>query len=63
MEKKYKKIILGIGLGAIVALTCGAFLDFYPFLGDDLIVREIQFCTFLLCIVVAICTVILLRKK
>ena len=46
MKKQSKKIILSIGIGTIVALVCGAFLSFYPFIGDDLIVREIQFCTF-----------------
>ena len=63
MKKQSKKIILSIGIGTIVALVCGAFLSFYPFIGDDLIVREIQFCTFVVCITVAICTVFDIASK
>lgn len=33
MKKQSKKIILSIGIGTIVALVCGAFLSFYPFIG------------------------------
>lgn len=58
MKKQSKKIILSIGIGTIVALVCGAFLSFYPFIGDDLIVREIQFCTFIVCITIAICCIL-----
>ena len=63
MKKQSKKIILSICIGTIVALVCGAFLSFYPFIGDDLIVREIQFCTFVVCITVAICTAIIISKQ
>ena len=62
MKKQSKKIILSIGIGTIVALVRGAFLSFYPFIGDDLIVREIQFCTFIVCITIAICTAIIISK-
>lgn len=54
-----KRRIIYIVLGVILALICGAFLDFHPFLGDELIVREIQFCTFIICVVMAICTAII----
>jgi len=60
MNKQSKNIILSIGI--IVALVCGAFLNFHPFIGDDLIVREIQFCTFIVCITIAICTAIIISK-
>lgn len=63
MEKQYKKLLLYVGLGVIVTLICGAFLSFYPFLGDDLIVREIQFCTFVICMVIAICTVQIISRR
>lgn len=63
MEKQKKKIVLCIAVGVIVALICGAFLSFYPFLGDDLVVREIQFCTFIICVVIAICTAIIISKN
>ena len=32
-------------------------------IGDDLIVREIQFFTFVVCITVAICTAIIISKQ
>lgn len=57
MEKKDKKTLLYSCLCVIGALTCGAFLDFYPFLGDDLVVREIQYCTFVICMTIVICAV------
>lgn len=63
MEKENKKIILYIGIGVGIALICGAFFDFYPFLGNDLVVREIQFCTFVICIVMAICTAVIISKR
>lgn len=63
MNKQSKNIILSIGIGTIVALVCGAFLNFHPFIGDDLIVREIQFCTFIVCITIAICTAIIISKQ
>lgn len=64
MNKKVpKKFTFHVGLGVIIALTCGAYLDFYPFLGDDLIVREIQFCTFIICLVVSICAVSIMKNK
>ena len=62
MNKQSKNIILSIGIGTLVALVCGAFLNFHPFIGDDLIVREIQFCTFIVCITIAICTAIIISK-
>lgn len=63
MDKRNKKIMIFIGLGVVGILTCGAFLNFYPFLGDDLVVREIQFCTFVICMVMAVCTVLIISKK
>ena len=63
MEQQAKKLVLYIAIGVILALVCGAFLDFYPFLGDDLVVREIQFCTFIICIVIAICTAVIISRK
>ncbi len=63
MEKQNKKMILYIAIGVLLALTVGAFLDFHPFLGDDLVVREIQFCTFVICVVMAICTAVIISKR
>lgn len=53
---KQNKRLLCIGLCVIGALICEAFLDFYPFVGDDLVVREIQSCTFITCMTIAVCT-------
>jgi undecaprenyl pyrophosphate phosphatase UppP len=63
MDQQAKKLVLYIAIGVIITLVCGAFLDFYPFLGDDLVVREIQFCTFIICTVIAICTAVIISKK
>lgn len=58
-----KKFLFHVGVGVVIALICGAFLSFYPFLGDDLVVREIQFCTFVISMVIAICTKYILSEK
>ena len=63
MDKQTKKLVLYIAVSVISVLICGAFLDFFPFLGDDLIVREIQFCTFVICMVIAVCTALIISKK
>lgn len=63
MDKQTKKLVLYIAVSVIIVLICGAFLDFFPFLGDDLIVREIQFCTFVICMVIAVCTALIISKK
>lgn len=62
MNKMPFKVIFGIALGVVVALFCFAMLNFYPFLGDDLVVREIQSCTFIICMVIAICTCIIISQ-
>ena len=54
--------VLWGGIGVIGLLVFGAFFEFYPFLGDDIVVREIQFCTFAICMVVMICTAIIIYK-
>lgn len=63
MDKQTKNVVLYITVGVVIALVCGAFLDFHPFLGDDLVVREIQFCTFIICVVISLCTAIIISKK
>lgn len=55
------KILLGI-IGVILAIFVGGFLDFYPCIGNDLIAREIQFCTIIICSVIIICTYYILNK-
>ena len=58
--KDYLKIILGTVLGTILAWYAGAMLGFFPFAGNDLAVREIGFCTLIICTVIAVCTCIIL---
>ncbi len=55
MKKQYK-ILLGTVFGVLLALLGGAMINFFPFVGDDLVVREIQFCSFVVCVVIALCT-------
>lgn len=61
--KQEKKIAIVIVVGTAIALLLGCMIDFLPFLGDDLIVREIQYCTFLICVVISVCTYIILSHK
>lgn len=62
MKNPNRKLLLYVGICTLLALFCGACLSFYPFVGDDLIVREIQYCTFVICMVIAACTVNLKKK-
>ena len=62
MRKKKKTILLCIGFFVLISLIVGAFLDFYPFLGDDIVVREVQFCTFLICMIIAVCTILIISE-
>lgn len=56
MKKGFQFIVLTI-VGVIVAWYAGAMFNFFPFMGDDLIMREIGFCTLIISAVVAACTV------
>ncbi|MBR4959577.1 MAG: hypothetical protein IKY52_01630 [Clostridia bacterium] len=58
--KDYLKIIIGTVLGTILVWYAGAMLGFFPFMGNDLAVREIGFCTLIICTVIAVCTCIIL---
>ena len=40
----------------------GAMVNFFPFIGNDLIAREIGFCTLIICGVIAVCTCIILSQ-
>lgn len=54
---KTQHMVRNIGFGAILAVTLGACIEYYPFLGDNMIVREIQYCTVVICVVIAKCAV------
>ena len=51
--KKFHIVFIAL-IGVIIVLFLGGMFNFYPFLGTDLIVREVQFCTFLICLVMII---------
>ncbi len=63
MDKRQKTMLIRMALFVIGALIFGAYIDFRPFLGDDLVVREIQYCTFIICMVIAVCTIIVSKKE
>lgn len=63
MRKKHIKIILGISFAVIALFYIGAMFNFFPFIGNDLIAREIGFCTLIICLTIAICTCIILENK
>ncbi len=56
MSKKTKRV-LGGGFLVLLGIFVGGMLDFYPFLGNDLIAREIQYSTFIICMTVILCTI------
>ena len=59
--KKPVKFVLWLAIGVLVVLFAGGMFSFYPFLADDLVAREILFCTFVICLV-GICTAIILSR-
>lgn len=61
MNKPEKFILLVIIL-VIITFYAGAMFNFFPFMGDDLIINAIGFCTLIICTVIAICTCILMKK-
>lgn len=50
------KLVLFVIMGVIIAFYAGAMLNFFPFIGDDLTIKAIGFCTLIICTVVAVCT-------
>ena len=63
MESKMTKIIVGVIIGVIIAYYIGAMFNFFPFIADDLTIRAIGFCTLIICVVIAICTCIIISNK
>ncbi len=59
MQRKIKYTCIG----AIGTLILGSAVEFYPFLGDEIVVREIQFCSSVICIVVVMCTNIIISNR
>ena len=60
--KKGWSFILGVVVGVIAAFYIGGMCNFFPFIADDFAVREIGFCTLIVCALVAICTYLIISK-
>ena len=61
MEKKKIRLIVGIVLGVVALFYIGAMFGFFPFtICDDLVIRAVAFCTLIICLVIAVCTFLLL---
>lgn len=48
--------------GVIICFYAGAMFNFIPFVGDDLTIRAIGFCTAIICVVIVICTGVIIEK-
>ena len=55
-------LVLFVIMGVIIAFYAGAMLNFFPFIGDDLTIKAIGFCTLIICTVVAVCTHFIMEK-
>lgn len=61
MEKKKIRLIVGVVIGVVVLFYIGAMFGFFPFtVCDDLVIRAVAFCTLIICLVIAVCTFLLL---
>ena len=59
-----RKLILGVLFGVIFLFYTGAMFDFFPFIIiNDLVLRGVGFCTLIICLVIAVCTCIILEKS
>ena len=55
--------ILGIAVGVIAAYYIGEIFSFFPFTDDSsFIIRAVGFCTLIVCVVVAICTNLIISE-
>ena len=43
-------------VGVIIAIYLAAMIDYFPFVANDLVVREIMSCTLIIAMLLAICT-------
>lgn len=59
-----RKLIWGVLIGVIILFYTGAMFNFFPFtIVNDLVLRGVGFCTLIICLVIAVCTCIILEKK
>ena len=63
MENKMIRIVVGVIAGVIAAYYAGAMFNFFPFLAGDLTISAVGFCTLIICVVIAVCTCIIISHK
>ena len=63
MGGRIVQIIVGVIIGVIGAFYIGSIVDFFPFIADNYIVKAIGFCTLIICVVIAVCTCIIISNK
>ena len=63
MENKMIKMIVGVIVGVIAAYYAGAMFNFFPFIAGDLTISAIGFCTLIICVVIAVCTCVIISNK
>ena len=62
-DVKQYKLVLYILVGVMIAFYLGGMVDFLPFYANELVVSEIGYCTAIICVVIALCTCIILDSK
>ena len=60
-KNTWKLVILTILLFYAVWLL-GAFFGFLPFVGDDLVMREIAYCACMICVTIVLCSCCIFHK-
>lgn len=60
--KKPFRIVWITAIAAFAVFVLFASLDYYPFVGSDLVYRIIQGSAFVVCMVVAVCTYIIVKE-
>ena len=63
MESKMIRIIVGVIIGVIIAFYAGAMFNFFPFIAGDLTISAVGFCTLIICVVIAVCTCVIISNK
>ena len=62
-EKKIIRLIVCVIVCVIAAYYAGAMFNFFPFIAGDLTISAIGLCTLIICVVIAVCTCIILSHK
>lgn len=59
-ESKKITLVVGTGIGVVGLDYIGGMFNYFPFLADDLAIRAIGFSTLIICLVIAVCTCVLM---